>query len=87
MATNDLNEVVRAEFIAAANPAAILNLLEENERLLKYAERYRWLQKASPWEREKIQEISVTHDADGVHFHWDRYDALVDSALIKKGRS
>ncbi|MCL8299428.1 ead/Ea22-like family protein [Pseudomonas mosselii] len=32
-----------AAFIAAANPATILALIEENEALRKDAERYRWL--------------------------------------------
>ncbi|GEM_PF-7076438 len=87
LATNDLNEVLRAEFIAAASPSAILDLIDENERLRKYAERYRWLQQATPYAREKIQELSVIHDADGVQFHWDRYDALVDIARLKEGGS
>ncbi|QHF03317.1 hypothetical protein N015_13235 [Pseudomonas asturiensis] len=38
-----------AEFIASASPAAVLELIAENEALRKDAERYRWLSKRDRW--------------------------------------
>lgn len=78
-----------AAFIAAANPSAILSLLDELEQYRKDAERYRWLR-----EQEAEQGLAVLHVSG-----WERpatcwattypdaelLDAAIDAAMAKEG--
>ena len=62
--------------------------LDERDQLQQRADvlervevRYRWLQKATPYQFKKIQDASVTDGGDVLYFHADRFDAAVDAAL------
>lgn len=50
------------------------------------AERYRWIQKATPYRFRKIQDASVSDGGDVFYFHKDRFDAAIDAA-INQGQS
>jgi hypothetical protein len=45
------------------------------------AERYRWLQKTSPYRFRKIQDASVTDGGDVMYFHKDRFDSAIDATI------
>ncbi|WGV20451.1 ead/Ea22-like family protein [Pseudomonas putida] len=62
-----------AAFIAAASPASILDLLDENEALRKDAERYRWLRDGAGY--------CDTRDIPGMAPA--RMDAFIDAAMAK----
>jgi hypothetical protein len=67
-------------FIAAANPAAVLELIAEVERLRVEAERYRWL-------RDKSEPgictfyLSVGQAFKGVKFAPETVDEAIDAAI------
>lgn len=63
------------EFIAAANPAAVLALIAENEALRKDAERYRWLRDGAGY--------CDTRDIPGMAPA--RMDDFIDQAMSKEG--
>jgi len=74
------------EWIAAANPQAILELIERLEKAEKDAARYRELRKITPYRFRKIQEAATTDGGDVFYFHADRFDAGLDTALEGGGR-
>jgi len=74
------------QFCAAANPQAILGLIERLERAEKDAARYRELRKLSPHRFRKLQEAATTDGGDVFYFHADRFDAGLDAALEGGGR-
>ena len=67
-----------AEWIAAANPAAVLELIAEVERLRKDAERYRFL-------CGKERGCVVVRDRTS-HLFGESLDAAIDAALEGGGR-
>ncbi len=73
-------------WIAAANPQAILELIERLEKAEKDAARYRELRKITPYRFKKIQEAATTDGGDVFYFHADRFDAALDAALEGGGR-
>jgi hypothetical protein len=71
-----------ASFIAAANPAAICELIAEVRALRKDAERYRWL-RAQHWDKSNL--AVVCHPKQSVRLGFDcpsaeRLDAAIDAA-------
>jgi hypothetical protein len=54
-------------------------LMAEAESLRKDAERYRCLQKLTPYKFKKIQDASISDTGDTIYFHKDRFDAAIDS--------
>ncbi|WP_223630164.1 hypothetical protein [Pseudomonas atacamensis] len=71
-----------AEFMAAANPAAVRSLIAENEALRKDAERYRWLRDFS----ESVHQFYLSTPIwfTGVKFSKDMVDSTIDSAMSKE---
>lgn len=65
-------KVLQQRLTAADERADVLDSVEA---------RYRWLQKATPYQFKKIQDASVTDGGDVLYFHADRFDAAVDDAL------
>lgn len=85
MDTNKMREM-REAFERTAMNEEIHKLKTENEALRKYAERYRWLQKATPYRFTKTQEASTTDGGDVFYFHADRFDGLIDEAMAKEAK-
>lgn len=67
--------MANASFIAAANPATILALLDELEAAQRDAERYRWLRKLPDfqfWTYAQFEDVTDT---------LDEQDAAIDAAM------
>lgn len=71
-----------AAFIAAANPAAVLALIAENEALRKEAERYQWLRDKS----DSVHQFYLSTPIwfTGVKFSKEMVDSTIDSAMSKE---
>ncbi|MBX6335200.1 hypothetical protein ISD63_00975 [Pseudomonas aeruginosa] len=70
-----------AEFIAAANPQAILKLIAEVEHLRKDAARYRWLRDSCTRQWDVMcRDIEIVINGDGAEDCED-LDGIIDSAL------
>lgn len=83
-----LHSVRDAAFIAAANPQAILSLLEENEALAKKSARYDWLRRGDNDEKVLIRYLSKPDALDGPTMYLPRevhLDAAIDAAMQPKG--
>ncbi|MBG6287709.1 hypothetical protein I5I61_09660 [Pseudomonas nitroreducens] len=70
------DEPIKAEYIAAANPTTILELIAEVERLRKDAERYRWLK----------ENCDIDYRGNLPHELYESTDAAIDAALEGGGR-
>jgi len=73
-----LHALNNAEFIAAANPAAILELIDRVEKAEKDAERYRWLRKALSDRSSKGKSHHFCSIDEG---HPEELDGEIDSAM------
>ncbi|MFU3458075.1 hypothetical protein ACM7KX_30010 [Pseudomonas aeruginosa] len=70
-----------AEFIAAANPQAILKLIAEVEHLRKDAARYRWLRDSCTRQWDVMcRDIEIVINGDGAEDCED-LDGIIDAAL------
>lgn len=76
----ELRRAEEAGYARGLNDSAIDTLRAEVEALLVDAERYRWLQKATPYRFKKIQDACISDAVDVLYFHKDRFDAAVDAA-------
>ncbi|HHK4000366.1 TPA: hypothetical protein ACQSPE_001080 [Pseudomonas aeruginosa] len=75
------DEPIKASFIAAANPQAILKLIAEVEHLRKDAARYRWLRDSCTRQWDVMyRDIEIVINGDGADDCED-LDGIIDSAL------
>ncbi|MCR6975196.1 hypothetical protein NS833_15120 [Pseudomonas aeruginosa] len=74
------DEPIKASFIAAANPQAILKLIAEVEHLRKDAARYRWLRER---DLEKIRQggVFAGMTPENIVLNQEDLDAEIDAAL------
>lgn len=75
-----------AELEQYSGVPAIAALLAEHAELKRDAERYRWLQKASPYMHKKIRELAITDGGDVFYFHKDKYDVAIDAAMQSEAK-
>lgn len=69
------------DYIAAANPQAILNLIAEVEHLRKDAARYRWLRDSCTRQWDVMcRDIEIVINGDGAEDCED-LDGIIDAAL------
>lgn len=61
--------------------AEIARLRAEVEAVRVDAERYRWLQKQTPYRFGKIQAACVIDAVDTLYFKADEFDSQVDAAM------
>jgi hypothetical protein len=83
-----------AMFIAAANPAAVLELIAEVERLRAESARYRWLRDKANDERSRAPMVFNCHPEDVISWtdslHGANLDAVLDvfvDAAIEKEKA
>lgn len=75
------DEPIKASFIAAANPQAILKLIAEVEHLRKDAARYRWLRDSCTRQWDVMcRDIEIVINGDGAEDCED-LDGIIDAAL------
>lgn len=74
------DEPIKASFIAAANPQAILKLIAEVEHLRKDAARYRWLRER---DLETIRQggVFAGMTPENIVLNLEHLDAAIDAAL------
>lgn len=74
------DEPIKASFIAAANPQAILKLIAEVEHLRKDAARYRWLRER---DLETIRQggVFAGMTPENIVLNQEDLDAAIDAAL------
>ncbi|MCO2923706.1 hypothetical protein FA260_11385 [Pseudomonas aeruginosa] len=74
------DEPIKASFIAAANPQAILKLIDEVEHLRKDAARYRWLRER---DLETIRQggVFAGMTPENIVLNQEDLDAEIDAAL------
>ena len=75
-----------AELEQYSGVPSIAALLAERAELKRDAERYRWLQKASPYMHKKIRDLAITDGGDVFYFHKDKYDAAIDAAMQSEAK-
>ncbi|HDZ3372121.1 hypothetical protein I5J06_00580 [Pseudomonas aeruginosa] len=75
------DDPIKASFIAAANPQAILKLIAEVEHLRKDAARYRWLRDSCTRQWDVMcRDIEIVINGDGAEDCED-LDGIIDAAL------
>ncbi|HHM4988876.1 TPA: hypothetical protein ACRL4Y_005522 [Pseudomonas aeruginosa] len=75
------DEPIKASFIAAANPQAILKLIAEVEHLRKDAARYRWLRDSCTRQWDVMcRDIEIVINGDGAEDCED-LDGIIDAAI------
>jgi hypothetical protein len=68
----------RIGFQELATDAVVLALLAERAEL---KQKYRWLQKVTPYKFKKMQDASTTDGGDVLYFHENRFDIEVHAAM------
>lgn len=74
-------EAAGYEYVIDCKDEEIARLRAEADSLRKDAERYRWLQKQTPYRFGKIQAACVIDAVDTLYFMSEEFDKQVDAAM------
>lgn len=77
-------DVANADYIAEANPATVLELIAEVERLRADAERYRWLRDRPENPNDAVIDVAIWQDCEGTSLRGKELDRSIDATIERE---